>query len=98
MLVKSDIGIILKQRDNVAPENFISVALGIQIAFGNDEISGAKAMCNARPDQDRNPNPQNDLVQARNDRHNVHFPYGIICCLYWDLTLIYQLRSYHGGR
>ena len=52
MLKKSDIDIILKQWDNVPRKNFISVALGIEIPFNNVEIS-AKAMCNARTDQDR---------------------------------------------
>ena len=37
MLKKSDIGIILKQWDNVPRKNFISVMLGIQIPFDNDE-------------------------------------------------------------
>ena len=48
MLKKSDIGNILKQWDNVPGKNFISVALGIQLPFDNDEIS-AKVMCSARP-------------------------------------------------
>jgi hypothetical protein len=51
MLKKSDTGIILKQWDNM---KLISVALGIQIPFDNDEIS-AKAMCNACPDEDTTP-------------------------------------------
>ena len=42
MLKNSDIGIILKQLDNVPRKNFISVALGIRIPFDNDDIS-AKA-------------------------------------------------------
>ena len=51
-LNKDDIDIILKHSDNVSRKNFTSVALSIQIPFDNDEIS-AKAMCSARPDQDR---------------------------------------------
>ena len=76
LVKKIDIGIILKQSDNV--REFISVALGIQIPFDTDEIS-AKAMCNARPHQDRPPAPPppNDLVQVCKSRHNVHFSYGI---------------------
>ena len=77
MLKKSDIGIILKQWSNVPRKKFMSVALDIQIPLNNDEIS-AKATCNARPDQDRTPNPQNDIVHVRNSRHNVHFSYGIL--------------------
>ena len=50
-------GIILKQWDNVPRKNFISVAFGIQIPFNNDGIS-AKAMCNARPEQNRTPTPK----------------------------------------
>ena len=58
MLKKSNIGIILKQWDTtVLRKNSISVALGIQIPFDNDEIS-AKAMCNAHLDQDRTPTPK----------------------------------------
>ena len=53
---KNDIGIILKQWDNMSRKNFTSVALGIQIPFNNDEIS-AKATCNALPDQDQPPPP-----------------------------------------
>ena len=41
----------------VPRKNFISVALGIHTPFDNDEIS-LKAMCNARPDQDRTLNPK----------------------------------------
>jgi hypothetical protein len=41
---KWDIGIILKQWDNMHRKSFISVAMGIQIPFDNAEIS-AKAMC-----------------------------------------------------
>ena len=52
MLKNRDIGIILKQWDNVSRKNFISVALGIQIPFDNDEIR-VKAICNARGVQDR---------------------------------------------
>ena len=61
---KSDIGIILKQRDNVPRKNFISVALGIQIPIDNGEIS-AKAMCNARPDQDRIPPPPHKKISFK---------------------------------
>ena len=43
---------ILKLWDKAPRRNFISVKLGIQIPFDNNEIS-AKAMYNARPDQDR---------------------------------------------
>ena len=57
MLKNSDIGIILIQWDNVPSKNFVSIALGIQIPFDNDEIS-AKAMCNARPEGDRTPTPK----------------------------------------
>ena len=57
MLKMSDTGIILKQWDNVPSKNIISVALGFQISFDNDKIS-AKAMYNARPDQDRTPTPK----------------------------------------
>ena len=90
MLKKSDIGIILKQWDNVPHKHFISVALGIQIPFDNDEIS-VKAMCNARSDQDRTLytiykhftalkvcHIHNDLVQVRNSPHKVHFSHGIL--------------------
>ena len=38
-------------------KNFILVVLGFQIPFDNNEIS-VKAMCNACPDQDRNPTPK----------------------------------------
>ena len=54
MLEKSDIGIILKQWDNVPRKNFILVSLGNQIPFDNDKIS-AKVMCNTLPDQVRTP-------------------------------------------
>ena len=57
MLKDSDTGIILKQLDNVPRKNFISVALGIQIPFDNDEIS-VKAISNDRPDQNRIPIPK----------------------------------------
>ena len=50
MLKMIDIGIILKQWNNVPGKNFLSVALGIQIPFDNDEIS-AKAICSTRPPQ-----------------------------------------------
>ena len=56
MLKKNYIGIILKQWDNVPRKNLISV-FKISIPFDNDEIS-AKAICNARPDQDRTPTPK----------------------------------------
>ena len=62
MLKKSDIGIILKRLDNMPPKSFISVALGLQIPYDNNEIS-AKAMCNARPDQDRTPTPKAILLK-----------------------------------
>ena len=62
MLKKSDIGIILKRLDNMPPKNFISVALGLQIPYDNNEIS-AKAVCNARPDQDRTPTPKAILLK-----------------------------------
>ena len=39
-----------------------TVALGIQIPFDNNEIS-AKALCNARPDQDRTPTFKTILFQ-----------------------------------
>ena len=64
MLKKSDIGIILKQWDNVPGKNFISLALGIQIPFDNGKIS-AKAMCNAWPDQDRTPPPKRSCSSAQ---------------------------------
>ena len=64
LLKKSDIGIILKQCDNVFRKNFISVALGIQIPLNNVEIS-AKAMCNARTDQERTLTPKTIFVQIR---------------------------------
>ena len=54
---KSDIGIILKQWDNVPRKNFISIVLSVQIPVNNKEIS-VKAMCNAGPDQDRIPTPK----------------------------------------
>ena len=54
IMLKNDVGIILKQWDNVPCKNFTSVAFGIQILLNNDKIS-AKAICNARPDQDRAP-------------------------------------------
>ena len=62
IIMLSDTGIILKQWDNVAGENFISIALGIHIPFDNDEIS-AKAMCNDRPDEDRTPTPKTISVK-----------------------------------
>ena len=72
ILKKSDIGIILKQWDNVPRNNFITIALGIQIPFDN-----VRKPC-AMPTQTKTePPPQNDLVQVRNSRHNVHFSYGI---------------------
>ena len=52
MLKKNDIGIILKQWDNMPCKNFTLVALGIQILLNKDKIS-AKAICNAGLDQDR---------------------------------------------
>ena len=81
VLKKSDIGIILKQWDNVPRKNFTSVdftsvAFGIQIPFDNDEIS-AKAMCNAGQTKTESP-PQNDLVQVRNSRRNAYFSYCIL--------------------
>ena len=72
MLKKSDIGIILKEWDNVPCKNFISVVLGIQIPFDNDEIS-AKAMCIARPDQDRSPTPK-----------TISFKYATVCITFID--------------
>ena len=57
ILKKSDIGIILKQWDNVPRKYIISVALGIQISFDNNEIS-SKAMCDADPEEDRTPTPK----------------------------------------
>jgi hypothetical protein len=52
ILKKSDIGIILKQWDNIPCKNSISVALGILFPFDNDKIS-AKVMCNDCQHQDR---------------------------------------------
>jgi hypothetical protein len=49
MMKKSDVGIILKQWDNMPPKNFISIALGIPIPFDNTEIS-SKVRCNACTD------------------------------------------------
>jgi hypothetical protein len=68
-----EIGNDLKQWDNM-PRNkyFISVVLGIQVPFDNDEIS-AKSMKNACPDQNRSPTPENDLVKVRSSMQSVHF-------------------------
>ena len=63
MLKKIDIGIILKQWDNMPLKNVISVALGIQIPFDNDEIS-AKTMCSARPDQGRTLTPKRSYTRT----------------------------------
>ena len=52
LVAKNDIGIILKQWDNIPCKNFTLVALGIQILLNKDKIS-AKAICNAGLDQDR---------------------------------------------
>ena len=73
---KSDTAIILKQWDNVPRKNFISVALGIHIPFDNDEIC-AKAMCNARPDQDGTPTPKKISFKYATVG-KVHFSYGIL--------------------
>ena len=72
---KSDIGIIWNQWDNVPHKNFISVALGIQIPFGNDKIY-AKAMCNASPDQDRTPTPK-----------TISFKYATYCITFISPTV-----------
>ena len=54
---KNDTSIILKQWDIVARKNLISVELGVQIPFHNDEIS-SKVMCNVHPDQEWTPTPK----------------------------------------
>ena len=76
MLKKSDIGIILKPWDNVPGKNFISVALGIQIPFDNDEISAKPCAMPAQtktelrlPERSRS---------SRQRQHNVHFYSGIL--------------------
>ena len=75
MVKRSDIGISLRQWDNMPRKEFISVALGIQIPFNNDEIR-AKAMCNSAQTNTKAPPPQRS--RSHNSRHNVHFSSGIL--------------------
>ena len=68
ILKKSDIGIILKQWDNVPRKRFISVALDIK--FPSITTILVRKPCPPRPRQ--NPHPPKRSRSSTEQRHNVH--------------------------